>query len=99
MVSGGESEVLVAIARLDGKLDLTLAEITALKAGDADHEVRLRAVEAAPVPDPETASRLKALEDRRTISPGQLWAGLLGASALAWTVTQLADKWSQIFGG
>lgn len=78
MPEQSDQALLVAFARLEGKVDLTLAEITALKGTDADHEHRLRNIEAAPIPDPDTESRIRRLEDRRTISPGQLWAGLLG---------------------
>lgn len=91
------SEVLVAIARLDGKLDLALAEIGALKAADADHEVRIRSIEAKPVPDEETDSRLRRLEERRTVSPGQLWTGLLGVAGLLLTILTIADRWSTLF--
>lgn len=75
-------QLLVSFARLEGKVDLTLSEITSLKTTDADHETRLRFIEKAPVPDPDTAKRLSELENRRTVSPGQLWAGLLGVVAL-----------------
>lgn len=71
-------QLLVAFARLEGKVDLTLAEITALKGTDADHEHRLRSIEAQPRPDPDTEARIRSLEDRHTISPAQLWAGLVG---------------------
>lgn len=99
MTGTDNSEVLVAIARLDGKLDLTLAETAALKATDADHETRLRSIEIQPVPDKKTSERLDALEDRRTVSPGQLWTGLLGVAGLILTVLTIADRWSAIFGG
>lgn len=97
--AGSNSEVLVAIARLDGKLDLALAETAALKANDADHEARIRHMEAQPVPDPETAARLVAVENRRTVSPGQLWVGLIATCGLVLTVLGIAEKWSTIFGG
>lgn len=99
MTGGDNSEVLVAIARLDGKLDLALAETAALKAADADHEVRLRSIEQQPIPDPETEGRLKTLEDRRTVSPAQLWTGLLGVAGLLLTGLTIIDRWSAIFGG
>ena len=99
MTGGDNSEVLVAIARLDGKLDLALAETAALKAADADHEVRIRTIESKPIPDEETDKRLKAVEARRTVSPAQLWFGLLGVSTLTLTILSIADRWSTIFGG
>ncbi|WP_193596061.1 hypothetical protein [Microbacterium sp. YJN-G] len=99
MTVADNSEVLVAIARLDGKLDLALAETAALKATDADHEGRIRTIEAKPVPDEETDKRLSKLEERRTVSPGQLWTGLLGVAGLILTVLTIADRWSALFGG
>lgn len=81
-----ERDLLVAFARLEGKVDLTLTEINALKSADSDHETRIRNIEAAPVPDTETERRLRAVEDRRTVSPAQLWAGLVGVTAVIGTV-------------
>lgn len=60
-----DTPVLVAIARLEGKLDANLARVEGKVDGQAtdlaDHEARMRVQEA-----------------RRTVSPGQLWAGLVG---------------------
>ena len=99
MSGADNTEVLVAIAKLDGKLDLALAEISALKANDADHEVRIRTIEAQSVPDAGTDERLKTLEARRTVSPTQLWFGLIGALGLTLTIMQITEKWSLLFGG
>lgn len=99
MTGNDNTEVLVAVARIEGKIDLTLAETAALKAADADHESRIRSIEALPVPDQKTSDRLDALEDRRTVSPGQLWAGLVGVLAVVAAVLTITEKWSQIFGG
>lgn len=100
MMSGADnSEVLVAIARLDGKLDLALAETAALKAADADHELRLRVIEDKPIPDEKTDKRLSALEERRTVSPMQLWGGLVGVLTVVVAGLTIAEKWSVIFGG
>ena len=99
MSAPDNTEVLVAIAKLDGKLDLALAEISALKANDADHEVRIRTIELQPVPDEGTGNRLTALEARRTVSPAQLWTGLVGTVGLVLAVLGIAEKWSLIFGG
>lgn len=98
MTASDNSEVLVAIARLDGKLDLALAETAALKAADADHEVRIRSIEAKPVPDEDTDKRLKTLEERRTVSPGQLWTGLLGVAGLILTVLTIVNQTTNLFG-
>ena len=99
MTGGDNSEVLVAIARLDGKLDLTLAETAVLKATDADHESRIRVIEAQPAPDAETEGRLKVLETKSTVSAAQLWFGLVGVCGLVLTILTIADRWSAIFGG
>lgn len=96
---GSNTEVLVAIAKLDGKLDLALAETAALKNTDADHELRIRSVESRPVPDEDTDKRIKALEDRRTVSPAQLWTGLVSVLGLVAIVLGIAEKWPAVFGG
>lgn len=79
------TQVLVAIAEIKGAIGQALGEIQALRGVDVDHESRLRHIEAKPIPDPATAERLRALEERRTISPAQLWGGLLGVSAVLGT--------------
>lgn len=99
MTGGDDTAVLVAVARIEGKIDLTLAETAALKAADADHESRIRIIESAPIPDVKTGERLDALEDRRTVSPGQLWVGLISACGLVLTILTIADRWSVILGG
>lgn len=99
MTGGDNAEVLVAIARLDGKLDLTLAETAALKAADADHESRIRVIEAKPIPDEETERRLQAIEAKRTVSPGQLWLGLTGVVGLIATVLVIVNQTTTLFGG
>jgi hypothetical protein len=76
------TQLLVAFAKLEGKVDLTLAEMNALKSTDSDHESRLRHIESKPQPDPDTEQRLKVLEERRTISPAQLWGAVLGIGGL-----------------
>ena len=99
MTGGDNTEVLVAVARIEGKIDLSLAEAAALKATDADHESRIRVIELQPVPDKKTGERLDALEDRRTVSPAQLWIGLVSVCGLVLTVLTIADRWSALFGG
>lgn len=63
-----EVEIRVILARLEGKLDASMAshssDIANLKEKDVDKEARLRVVERRP-----------------TVSPGQLWSGILGAIA------------------
>lgn len=99
MTAEGNSEVLVAIARLDGKLDLALAETAALKAADADHESRIRVIEAKPIPDEETDKRLKGLEAKRTVTPGQLWTGLISVAGLIGIVIGIINQTTTLFGG
>lgn len=62
------TEVLVAIARLEGKVDQALST-------QADHEERIRKVESQPIPDDDTNSRLKRLEDvaKHAVTAKQLW--------------------------
>ena len=84
--SSSETAVLVAFARLEGKVELALAELAILKGTDADHENRLRQIEQQTIPDSVTDKRIRALEDRRTISPGQLWFGLVGVLGLGATI-------------
>ena len=93
-----DNTLLIAFARLEGKVDLTLAEITALKTTGADHETRIRSIEQKPEPDPDTAKRLNELESRRTVSPGQLWAGLLGVVALLGSVVAIVSGIQNIIG-
>ena len=61
----GETAILVAIARLDGKVTGALGAIENLRTTDNDHETRLR-----------------KLEEKRYITPGQLWAGLVGVASV-----------------
>lgn len=69
-MSDDTAPVLVALARLEGKLDASLAThgttISTHAAAIDDHEARLRRQEA-----------------RSTISPRQFWAGLGGVFAAA----------------
>lgn len=93
------TNLLVAFARLEGKVDLTLTEITALKGTDADHEIRIRSIEQKPVPDEETDRRLRELENRRTVSPAQLWTGMVGVLGVLGTVLVIVDRIRVIVGG
>ena len=65
-----ETEVRVILARLEGKLDANLAA----HGGDI-------ATLKANYSDKE--SRLRVQESRMTVSPAQLWTGLLGAVGAA----------------
>lgn len=86
-----ETALLVAFARLEGKLDGILAELSSLRATDGDHESRLRLIELKPIPDDDTNKRIRALEDRRTVSPGQLWFGLVGVTGFIGTVIVIVN--------
>lgn len=61
-----ETQVLVSLTEIKSELKPVTQAVT-------DHETRIRDIESV---------RLRALEDRRTISPGQLWGGLLGVATL-----------------
>lgn len=87
LATSGEVQILIAIAELKGSL-------TTLQNVDKDHEGRIRVIEAKPIPDPETEKRLRSLEGRRTISPAQLWLGLLGLGGLLGSIaTVVAVVW------
>jgi hypothetical protein len=89
--AASETKILVAIAEIKGYIKNALDQVEALHKVDADHETRIRDIEKQPIPDVMTQERLKALEERRTISPGQLWVGLVGVSGvLASIATVLA---------
>lgn len=68
----GES-VLVAFARLEGKVDVVLtrhdARLESLEADRTDHEARIRAVEARPTVPAVIEERLRALEDKPDVPP------------------------------
>lgn len=71
--------------RLEGKVDLVVAQQTARLDSHAedlkDHETRIRKVESEM---PEDAKhRLRAVEERKTVAPAQLWiAGTAGIAAI-----------------
>ena len=88
---GDNTEVLVAIAKLEGMLGLALRQAE-------DHETRIRVIEAQPTPDPDTADRLAKLESRSTVSPRQLWAGLISVLGVVVAVTTILEK-IPLFGG
>ena len=75
--TAADGSVLVAFARLEGKVDDVLtrhdARLETLEEARTDHEARLRSVEARPTVPPVVEERLRALEDRRTVSPQALW--------------------------
>lgn len=77
--------------RLEGKVDLVVAQQTQRlnDHGDQlkDHELRLRSLESS---QPEDAKhRLRAVEERKTVAPAQLWTvvvtglGAVGAVSTA----------------
>lgn len=78
-----ETSLLIAFTRLEGKVDVALAQhgadLKAHAADLADHEDRLRKLEANP-----------------TVSPKQLWAVVVSASGLIFSALTLIDR---IYGG
>lgn len=74
-----ETSLLIAFTRLEGKVDVALAQHGAdLKAHHetlADHEARLRALESTP-----------------TVSPRVLWTALVSASGIIFSALTLIDR-------
>lgn len=70
------TQILVAIASLDGKVTGALGAIENLKGTDTDHEARLRKIE-------------ESLTSQRYITPGQLWAGLIGLAGVGAAVATI----------
>lgn len=61
----------VAVATLGATLTTKLdALISATQATNTDHEARIRALEARPMPDPELADRVSKLEKARWVVTG-----------------------------
>ena len=71
--------MLVAIARLEGKVDVVLAR----------HDVRLSAVERESA---DHDGRIRALEARPTVSPRALWAAVTSGAALVFGVITLINN-------
>lgn len=89
---GLDAAVLVAFARLEAKVDVALAQhgarIEAHASDIADHERRIRSVEARPLaPDLSGLDhRVRSLESRPTVSPRTLWAVVMGLVAALGTL-------------
>lgn len=77
--SGPDTDsVPITLARLEGKVDVALAQHGAKLADHdedlRDHETRMRALEARPVVPQTVDERLKAVETKSTVSWKQLWS-------------------------
>lgn len=74
-----EPQILMALTRMEAKVDVALAQhgakIDGLTTETQDHEVRLRAIEA-----------------RRTITPAELWAVVLGALGAFVAISTLYER-------
>lgn len=79
-----DEQTAVTLARIEGKLDLINAALTAVNTRGDDHEARLRVLEARPVIDPE---RVAALETRPTVSPKALAAAVTTVAAVVSALT------------
>lgn len=81
------TQVLVAIAELKG-------EVVQANRYAADHEARIRTLEARPEPDAETDRRIKQLEDTagNAITLKQLWWGLGSVMGVAVTAFIIFDR-------
>lgn len=84
----------VTLARLEGKVDVALAQhgasIAAHDREIIDHETRIRAVEAK-VPD-RLNDRLQAVEGRSTVTWKQLWAAVGSAAAAIAALSPLLER-------
>lgn len=90
-MSSGEESTAVTLARIEGKLDLLHAAITAAQARGEDHETRIRALESSRI-DPE---KFAAVEARPVgITPAKLLGACVGvgsvAASLAAVITAIA---------
>lgn len=77
-----EPRVEVALARIEGKLDLLSHSLNAVSTDLLDHEIRLRAQEARPAIPAEVDERLRVLEARPVVTTRQI-AGWITLAATA----------------
>lgn len=71
-----DAATLIVLTRLEAKVDVALAQHGAdLSALSRDRD--------------DHEKRLRAIEERRTVSPGGLWAAIGGGAALVLTVVNL----------
>jgi hypothetical protein len=77
--AGPDTAVQVVLARLEGKVDVALAQ----------HGAKLDS-HAAEILDHET--RLRAVEQKPTVSPATLWTVVLGAGGLLATAAPLVER-------
>lgn len=81
-----ERDLYIVLTRLEGKIDTSLAihggDIEALKTQNVDHESRIR----------ETERKVSAVENKPTISPKQLWAGMATAAGAAAAIVTVAKS-------
>lgn len=77
--TAAETSLLIAFTRLEGKVDVALAQhgadIKAHSEDLADHEARLRVLEATP-----------------TVSPKTLWTAVVSASGIVFSALTLIDR-------
>lgn len=80
-----EARLLIAITRLDTKLDVALAN-------QSDHETRLRKLEDEP-PIPEgLETRLRQVETRPSVSPRALGATVVSVTGLLLAAMPFLDR-------
>lgn len=91
---GTNERLAVTLARLEGKVDVALAQhgasIAAHDREIIDHETRLRAVEGK-VPE-RAEDRLRAVEGRSSVSWKQLWAAVASVAALIAGLSPLLER-------
>lgn len=78
-----DAATLVGFARLEAKLDVALAHQGAAIESQGARITSQEAVGA------DHESRLRRLEERRTIEPKELWGAVVGAAGLVLTVVTL----------
>lgn len=97
--STDSTALLIAVTRLEAKIDVALAQQRAkIDAHDSDlvdHEARIRAVEGRPSPAQELRdheARLRAVEARPSVAPKALWLTVSSALGLALASYPFLDR-------
>ncbi|MGC5319321.1 hypothetical protein ACPXB5_11345 [Micromonospora arida] len=92
----GSAAVLIMLARVEGKLDVLAAQHSTKLDEHArrldDVEGRLRTREAAPDVPAAVDDRLRAVEQRPTVSPGAALAGAAAVAAILAAATPFLDR-------
>ena len=91
-----DAAVLVAITRMEAKVDVALAQhgadIKSQGRDLEDHEARIRLLEARPVSGDDHEARLRKLEGTPTVSPRTLWTTVASIGGLALAAVPFLDR-------